>query len=164
MTNPVQFSSVQLLSRVQLFATPWNAARQSSLSITNCWSLPKPMSIESVMPSNHLILCHPLLLLPSVFLQNWRGSLRFLRPLEMRPSSIAPQPVEYREAPTNSTVSLSSHRHNEKLPEVTGGQVHAWWEWECLPVAGGREGWEPLLDHAGESSLLSRSGGEKGLR
>ena len=63
----VQFSSVQLLSRVQLFVTPWTAAHQASLSITNCWSLPKPMSIELVMPSNHLILCRPLLLLPSIF-------------------------------------------------------------------------------------------------
>ena len=61
------FSSVQSLRRVQLFATPWTAARQASLSITNSWSLPKPMSIESVMPSNHLILCCPLLLLPSIF-------------------------------------------------------------------------------------------------
>ena len=57
---------VQLLNYVWLFATPWTAARQASLSITNSWSLPKPMSIESVMPSNHLILCCPLLLLPSV--------------------------------------------------------------------------------------------------
>ena len=57
------FSSVQLLSRVQLFATPWTAAYQASLSVTNSWSLLKLMSIESVMPSNHLILCHPLLLL-----------------------------------------------------------------------------------------------------
>ena len=65
--SPVQFSSVQLLSRVRLFATPWTAARQASLSITNSWSLPKPMSIESVMPSNYLILCHPLLLPPSIF-------------------------------------------------------------------------------------------------
>ena len=62
----IQFSSVQLLSRVRLFATPWIAARQASLSITNSRSLPKLMSIESVMPSNHLILCHPLLLLPSI--------------------------------------------------------------------------------------------------
>ena len=61
------FSSVQLLSCVQLFATPCTAARQASLSITNSWSLLKLMSIESVMPSGHLILCHPLLLLPSVF-------------------------------------------------------------------------------------------------
>ena len=59
--------SVQLLSRVQLFVTPWTAAHQASLSITNCRSLPKPMSIESVIPSNHLILCGPLLLPPSVF-------------------------------------------------------------------------------------------------
>ena len=61
------FSSVQLLSHVQLFATQGTAARLDSLSITNCWSLPKPMSIESVMPSRHLILCHSLLLLPSIF-------------------------------------------------------------------------------------------------
>ena len=59
--------SVQSLSRVQLFVTPWTAARQASLSITNFWSLLKLMSIKSVMPSNQLILCHPLLLLPSVF-------------------------------------------------------------------------------------------------
>ena len=61
------FSSVQLLSRVWLFVTPWNAARQASLSITNSQNLLKLMSIESVMPSNHLILCLPLLLLPSIF-------------------------------------------------------------------------------------------------
>ena len=61
------FSSVQSLSRVQLFATPWTAAHQASLSITNSRSLPKLMSIESVMPSNHLILYHPLLLPPSIF-------------------------------------------------------------------------------------------------
>ena len=60
------FSSVQLLSHVQLFATPWTAACQASLSITNSWSLLKLMPIESVMPSNHLILCRPLLL-PSIF-------------------------------------------------------------------------------------------------
>ena len=60
-------SSVQSLSHSQLFVTPWTAAHQSSLSITNSWNLLKLMSIESVMPSNHLILCHPLLLLPSVF-------------------------------------------------------------------------------------------------
>ena len=61
------FSSVQSLSRVRLFATPWTAACQAFLSITNSRSSPKPMSIELVMPSNHLILCHPLLLLPSIF-------------------------------------------------------------------------------------------------
>ena len=58
--------SVQLLSRVRLFATPWTAACQASLSITKSWSLLKVMSIESVMPFNHLILCHPLLPLPSI--------------------------------------------------------------------------------------------------
>ena len=63
----VPIISVQLLTHVQLFATPWTTACQASLSITNSWSPPKPMSIESVMPSNHLILCHPLLLLPSIF-------------------------------------------------------------------------------------------------
>ena len=61
-----QFNSVQLLSHVQLFATPWITARQASLSITNSWSLFKLISIELVMPSNHLILCRPLLLLPSI--------------------------------------------------------------------------------------------------
>ena len=62
-----KFSSVQSLSRMRLFVTPWTAARQASLSITNFWSLLKLMSIKSVMPSCHLIFCHPLLLLPSVF-------------------------------------------------------------------------------------------------
>ena len=59
--------SVQSLSRVQLFVTPWTAARQASLSITNSQRLPKDMSIELVMPSNHLILCCPLFFLPSIF-------------------------------------------------------------------------------------------------
>ena len=63
----VQFSSVQSLNRVRLTATPWTAACQASLSITNSWCLLKLMSIESVMPSNHLILCRPLLLPPSIF-------------------------------------------------------------------------------------------------
>ena len=58
--------SVQSLSHVWLFATPWTVAHQASLSITNSWSLLKLMSLKSVMPSNHLILCHPLLLLPSI--------------------------------------------------------------------------------------------------
>ena len=61
------FSSVQSLSHVWLFATPWIAAGQNSLSVSNCGSPPKPMSIESVMPSNHLILCRPLLLLLLIF-------------------------------------------------------------------------------------------------
>ena len=65
--NNFKFSSVQLLSHVWLFASPWTAACQASLSITNSQSLLKLMSIESVIPSNHLILCCPLLLLPSIF-------------------------------------------------------------------------------------------------
>ena len=72
-TNKIQlnrwfksFSSVQSFSRVRLFATPWTVPRQASLSVTNSLSPPKPMSIVSVMPSNHLILCCPLLLLPSI--------------------------------------------------------------------------------------------------
>ena len=64
--DSIQFSSVQSLSHVRLFATPWTTACQASLSITSSQSLPKLMSIESVMPSNHLILCHPLLM-PSIF-------------------------------------------------------------------------------------------------
>ena len=63
----LSFSSVQSLRHVQLFATPWTAAHQASLSITNCWNLPKLMPIDWVMPSKHLILCRPPLLLPSIF-------------------------------------------------------------------------------------------------
>ena len=68
-TGPVSFvfSSVQSLSCIRLFVTPWTSAHQASLSITNSRSLPRPMSIELVMPSNHLILRRPLLLLPSIF-------------------------------------------------------------------------------------------------
>ena len=65
-SNSVQFSSFQSLSRVRLFVTPWIAAHQASLSITNSQSLLKLMSIESVMPSSHLILCRPLLFLPAI--------------------------------------------------------------------------------------------------
>ena len=71
---PTSLYSVQSLSHVWLFATPWTAAHQASLSITNSWNLFKLMSIESVMPSNHLILCRPLLLLPSIFLSIWVNS------------------------------------------------------------------------------------------
>ena len=65
--NYVCISSVQFFSCVWLFATPWTAALQASLSITNSWSLLRLMSIESVMPSKHLIICHPLLILPLIF-------------------------------------------------------------------------------------------------
>ena len=67
----LKFSSVQLLSHVQLFATPWTATCQASLSFTVSWSLLKLMSIELVMPSNHFVLCRPLLLLPSIFPSNF---------------------------------------------------------------------------------------------
>ena len=66
-TEDAATDAAKLLSHVRLFATPWTTAHQASLSITNFWSLLKLMSIELVMPSNHLILCHPLLLLPSIF-------------------------------------------------------------------------------------------------
>ena len=71
------FSSFQSLSRVWIVATPWTAAHQASLSITNTQSLLKLMSIKLVMPSNHLIFCHPLLLLPSIFprIREWVSSL-----------------------------------------------------------------------------------------
>ena len=65
--SSIQFSSVQSLSRVQLFVTPWTAVHRASLSITNSQSVLKLMPIESVMPSNHLTLCHPLILLTSNF-------------------------------------------------------------------------------------------------
>ena len=70
-----QFISVQLLSRVQLCATPWTTAHQASLSITNSWSSPKLMSIDSVMPSNHLILCH---LLPAFNLSKHQGLFKWV--------------------------------------------------------------------------------------
>ena len=77
-THILQFSSVQLLSRVRLFATPWIPARQASLSITNSWSSLRLTSIESVIPSSHLTLCHPLLLLlpipPIISLFQWVNS------------------------------------------------------------------------------------------
>ena len=80
----IQFSSVQSLSHVRLFATPWIAARQASLSITNSQSPPKLVSIKSVMPSNHLILCRPLLLLlpipPSIRVFSNESALRMRWP------------------------------------------------------------------------------------
>ena len=78
---PCFFSSVQSLSHVQLFATPWTATHQASLCITNSQSLLKPMSIEPVMPSNHLILCHPLLLL---LFSGLKQSLSFRPETEVR--------------------------------------------------------------------------------
>ena len=77
--NNVRFAVVQLLSLVQLFATPWTAVHQASMSTNNSQSLFKLISIESVMPSNHLIFCHPLLFLPSIFPSiKWEGSFQGL--------------------------------------------------------------------------------------
>ena len=89
------FVVVQSLRHVQLFVTPWATARQDSLSITNSQSPPKPMSTESVMPSNHLILCHPLLLLPSIFpsirVFSNESALRIRWPKDWRFSFTIPQ-------------------------------------------------------------------------
>ena len=83
-----QFSSIQSLSRVRLFATPWIAARQASLSITNFWSSLRLMSIESVMPSSHLILCRPLLLKYIAFIHvNSNYSVTFL-PIKLASISV----------------------------------------------------------------------------
>ena len=80
-TFPINISSVQLLSCVQLFVTPWIVSCQASLSIINSWTLLKLMSIESVMPSNHLMLCCPLLLLPSIFPSIWVFSNESVLPI-----------------------------------------------------------------------------------
>ena len=76
--NIYVFSSVQSLSRVQLFVTPWTAAHQASLFITNSWSWLKLMCIELVMPSNHLILCHPFLFLPAFNLSQHQGLFKWV--------------------------------------------------------------------------------------
>ena len=118
----ILFSSVQSLSCIWLFATPWTAAHQASLSITNSWSLLKLMSITSVMTSNHLILCHPLLLLASIF-----PSIRvFSNELVLHISSVQFSSVT-QSCPTlcdplnRSTPDLPVHHH---LPEFTQTHVH----------------------------------------
>ena len=107
------FRSVQSLSRVQLFATPWTAARQASLSITNCRSLPKLMSIASVMPSNHLILRRPLLLLPSIF-----PSIRVFA--NVRKSKM-----------TRSSPNLRNCRASNKLPSSPGSSRQSRYALSC---------------------------------
>ena len=110
----LNFSSVQLLSRVQLFATPWIAARQASLSITNSQGLLKLMSkLESVTPSSHLILCRPLLLLPS-HLPSIRFSFQFSSVAQSCPTLCDPM--------NSSMPGLPVHN---QLPEFT--QTHAHW-------------------------------------
>ena len=107
----IQFSSVQSLSHVQLFVTPWTAACQASLSITNSQSPPKPMSIELVMPSNHLILCHPLFLLSSIFPSI--NSVQFSSVAQSCPTLCDPM---------NRSISGLPVHH--QLPEFTQTHVH----------------------------------------
>ena len=125
----VQFSSVQSLSRVQLFATPWIAARQASLSITNSRSLLKLMPIESVMPSNHLIFCHPLLLLspnpPSIRVFSKESTLHMRCPkywsfsLSISPSNEHPGLISFRmdwldPLEAQGTLKSLPHHHSSK--------------------------------------------------
>ena len=109
-------SSVQPLSRVRLFATPWTAARQASLSITISWSLHKLMSLESVMPCNHLILCRPLLLPPSVF-----PSIRVFPNEPVQFSSFAQSCLSLCDPMNCSMPGLPVHH---QLPEFTQTHVH----------------------------------------
>ena len=122
-----RFSSVQSLSRVQLFATSWTTAHQGSLSITNSQSLPKIMSIKSVMPSNHLILCHPLLCLPSIFSSirvlssesalriRWLNSARVIHhtvkcmPVMMNAGCLHPPMIDLQQIKANILNPLNSH-------------------------------------------------------
>ena len=133
--------SVQSLSRVRLFATPWTAARQASLSITNCRSLHKPMSIESVMPSNHLILCRPLLLLPSILpsirVFSNESAFRIRRPkywsfsFNISPSKEHPELISFRMdwldlfAAQGTLKSLLQH-HSSKASILQHSAVFIW--------------------------------------
>ena len=148
--DAIQISSVQSLSRVRLFVTPGSAARQASLSITNSQSPPKPMSIESVMPSSHLILCRPLLLLPSIFpsirVFSNESALRIRWPkywsfsFNISPSNEHPGLISSRMnylellAVPSTLKSLLQH-HNSKA----SGLVH-WYDLEGWDGEGGRRG------------------------
>ena len=132
----VQFSSVQLLRCCWLFVTPWTTAHQASLSITNSWSPPKPMSTESVMPSNHLILCHPLLLLPSIF-----PSIRVL-------SNESALLIRW---PKYWSFSFSISPSNEHP-----GLLSFWMDW--LDLLAGQGTLKSLLQHhSSKASILRRS-------
>ena len=143
-----QFSSVQLLSRVQLFATPWIAACQASLSITNSRSSLKLMSIELVMPSSHLILCRPLLLLPpippSIRVFSNESTLRIRWPkywsfgLSISPSNEHPGLVSFRmdwldllavQGTLKSLVQHHSSKHQffaAQLSSQSNSHFHTW--------------------------------------
>ena len=127
--NSRRFSSVQSLSRVRLFVTSWITARQASLSITNSYSLPKLMSIESVMPSSHLILCRPLLLLPpippSIRVFSNESTLRMSWPkywsfsFSISPSNEHPGLISFRMdwldlLPIQGTLKSLLHHHSSK--------------------------------------------------
>ena len=119
-----QFSSVQSLSRVQLFATPWTAARQASLSITNSRSLLKLTSIELVRPSNHLIFCHPLLLRPSIFSSirvfSNELALRIRRPKYWSFRSVLPMNIQgWFPLGLNGLISLQSKRLSRIFSNTT---------------------------------------------
>ena len=131
-----QFNSVQSLSRVQLFATPWIAARQASLSKTNSQSLLKLMSIESVMPSKYLILCHPLLLPPSIF-----PSIRVF----------SKESVLHIRWPKYWSFSFSISPSNEY-----SGLISFRMDWlDLLAVQGTLK--SPLQHHSSKASILQRS-------
>ena len=132
----IRFSSVQLLSCIRLFATPWPAVRQASLSISNSWSLLKFMSIQSVMPSNHLILCCPLLLLPSIF-----PSIRIF-------SSESVLPIRW---PNDWSFSFSINPSNEY-----SGLISFRMDWlDLLAVQGTLK--SLLQHHSSKASILLRS-------
>ena len=146
--NKVQFSSAQLLSSVRLFATPWIAARQASLSITNSRSLLKPMSIKSVMPSSHVILCHPLLPLPpippsiSVFSNETTLCMRWPKywslSFNISPSNEHPRLIAFRMdwldllAVQGTLKSLLQHHSSKasifvtQLPSQSNCHIHIW--------------------------------------
>src|SRR5574337_23414 len=120
----MKISSVQSLSCVQLFATPWTAARQASLSITNSWSSLRLMSIESVMPSSHLIFRHPLLLLPpippSIRVFSNESNLCMRWPKDSQESSPTPQFKSINSSPlsllhSQTLASIHDHRKNHSL-------------------------------------------------
>ena len=120
----VQFRSVQSLSRVQLFETPWITARQASLSITNSRSLHKLMPIESVMPSSHLILCHPLLLLPpippSIRVKRNKTKVTFIITL-----------VLFLFIPFDKNLTFASSHNQMISTNLTGTQIHVKLTQQC---------------------------------
>ena len=131
----VSFSSVQSLSHIRLFATPWIAARQASLSITNSPSLLKIMSIESVMPSKHLILCPPLLLLPpippSIRILSNASALRVRWPqywsfsFSISPSNEHPELISFRMDWLDLLKSLLQHHSSKSIHFSTPSFLHS---------------------------------------